>query len=205
MLERAIRVPDVRDAAAHACAEVAPGRAEHDDATAGHVLAAVVADALDHCVRVRVAHGEALAAEAADVGLAAGGPVERDVADDHILLWRIRHALRRDDDHASARESFGEVVVGVAFEAERRSGRQPRGEALSRGALEGEADGVVREARAAVPPDDLPLIIVPTTRFALRILTVRSTGSIRSIADSATAISSWSSAASSPWSCSSQW
>ena len=59
--ERAVGVEDVGDAAAHPRGEVAAGRAEHDDASAGHVLAAVVADALDDGARARVAHGEALA------------------------------------------------------------------------------------------------------------------------------------------------
>ena len=83
-----VLVVDVGDAAAHAGGEVAPGRAEHDDAAAGHVLAAVVADALDDRVRARVAHGEALAREPAEERAAAGGAVEHGVADDHVLLGR---------------------------------------------------------------------------------------------------------------------
>ena len=57
-------VVDVGDAAAHAGGEVAARRPEHDDAPAGHVLAAVVPDALDHRVRAGVAHREALARRA---------------------------------------------------------------------------------------------------------------------------------------------
>ena len=45
--ERAVGVVHVGDAAGHAGTEVAAGRPEHDDPAAGHVLAAVVADALD--------------------------------------------------------------------------------------------------------------------------------------------------------------
>ena len=45
--------------------EVAPGRADDDDAAAGHVLAAVVAGALDDGHRAAVADGEALAGDAA--------------------------------------------------------------------------------------------------------------------------------------------
>ena len=45
--EVVVRVPDVGDAARHAGGEVAAGRAEDHDAAAGHVLAAVVADAFD--------------------------------------------------------------------------------------------------------------------------------------------------------------
>ena len=46
-------------------AKFRPGGAEHDDDAAGHVLAAVVAHALDHRVGAGVANGEPLAGEAA--------------------------------------------------------------------------------------------------------------------------------------------
>ena len=82
----AVGVEHVGDAAAHAGREVAPGPAEHDHASAGHVLAAVIADALDHDRRAAVAHAEALARHAADVAFAARRAVERDVADDDVLL-----------------------------------------------------------------------------------------------------------------------
>ena len=45
--EEPVLVEDVRDAAAHAGGEVAARRPDHDHAAAGHVLAAVVADAFD--------------------------------------------------------------------------------------------------------------------------------------------------------------
>ena len=67
-------------------AKLRPVRPEHDDAAAGHVLAAVVAHRLHHRVHAAVAHAEALAGHAADVGLAAGRAVEGDVADDDVLL-----------------------------------------------------------------------------------------------------------------------
>ena len=54
--------------------EVEAGRAEHHDAAAGHVLAAVVADALDDRHRARVADGEALAGEAAEERLPCVAP-----------------------------------------------------------------------------------------------------------------------------------
>ena len=88
--EVAVVVEHVGDAAAHAGGEVAAGPAEHDDAPAGHVLAAVVADALDDGVGAAVAHGEALAGDAAEEGLAAGRAVERDVADDDVVLGHER-------------------------------------------------------------------------------------------------------------------
>ena len=84
--ELAVGVEHVGDAAAHAGREVAPGPAEHDDAAAGHVLAAVIADAFDDHRGAAVAHAEPLAGHAADERLAAGRAVERDVADDDVLL-----------------------------------------------------------------------------------------------------------------------
>src|SRR3954451_22952430 len=84
--ERAVLVEHEGQAAAHARREVAPGRAEDQRAPAGHVLAAVVADRLDDGGRARVAHAEALAGHPAEERLAARRAVERDVADDDVLL-----------------------------------------------------------------------------------------------------------------------
>ena len=75
--ELAVVVVDVGDAAAHAGGEVAAGRADDDDAAAGHVFAAVIADAFDDRVRAGVADAEALADDAAEVDLAG----DRAVAD----------------------------------------------------------------------------------------------------------------------------
>src|SRR5690606_23391145 len=68
--QTALRIPDVGDAARHARGEVAPGRAEHYHGAARHVLAAMVARALDDGGGARVAHAEALAGHAGEVGLA---------------------------------------------------------------------------------------------------------------------------------------
>ena len=84
--EVAVGVEHIGDAAAHAGREVAPGPPEHDHPPAGHVLAAVIADTFDHDRRAAVADAETLAGHAADVALAAGRAVERDVADDDVVL-----------------------------------------------------------------------------------------------------------------------
>ena len=69
-LQRRSKVPlsssTIGDAAAHAGGEIAAGLAEHDDDAAGHVFAAMRADALDDGESARVAHGEALAGDAAE-------------------------------------------------------------------------------------------------------------------------------------------
>ena len=117
--EAAVVVEHVGDAAAHAGGEVAPGPAEHDDAPAGHVLAAVVADALDDHRGAAVADAEPLAGDAADVTLAAGRAVEGDVADDDVLLRLERRQRRRVDDQLAARQALADVVVGVAVQPQR--------------------------------------------------------------------------------------
>ena len=112
-------------------AKLRPGRAEHDHAAAGHVLAAVVADALDDRAGAAVAHGEPLAGHAAHERVAAGGAVERDVADDHVLFRRRTRALaRRPHDQAAARQALADEVVGLAFERQRDAARQEGAEAL---------------------------------------------------------------------------
>ena len=93
-LQRCANVPSliehVGDAAAHAGGEIAARPAEHDDPTAGHVFAAVIADAFDHGTRAAVAHGEPLAGHAAQVRLAARRAVQRDVADDDVFFGHER-------------------------------------------------------------------------------------------------------------------
>ncbi len=89
LFERAVRVVDVRHTARHARREVAPGRPEDDDLAAGHVFAAVVADALDDGVRARVAHREPLADHAAKEGLAAGRAEQDHVARDDVVLGDV--------------------------------------------------------------------------------------------------------------------
>ena len=114
-----LRVEHVGDAAAHAGSEVAAGRAEHDDAPAGHVLAAVIADAFDDRQGAAVAHGEPLAGEPAEVRLAARRAVERDVADEDVVFRDERRPARRIDDDLPARQALADVVVGVALERHR--------------------------------------------------------------------------------------
>src|SRR5690606_13929983 len=107
--EAAVEIEHVGEAAAHAGREVPPGRTEHHHAPARHVLAAVVTDALDHRLRTAVAHAEALARQALEVGLAGGGAVQRHVARDHVLGGIEARTLRDADDDPAAREALAAV------------------------------------------------------------------------------------------------
>src|SRR6201999_4085981 len=82
----ALFVEHVGHTAGHAGREVAAGGPEHHDATAGHVLASMIAHALDDGPHAAVAHGESLTGHAAEIRLARGRAVQRDVADDDVLF-----------------------------------------------------------------------------------------------------------------------
>ena len=146
--EGAVVVEDVGDAAAHPGGEVAPRPAEHDHDAARHVLAAVVADALDDGRRARVAHGEALAGEPAEERLAGGGPVEHGVADHDALLGREAGVVGRAHAERAAREALADVVVRVADERELDAGREPGAERLPRRPRQRDADRSVRQPGA---------------------------------------------------------
>src|SRR5579862_5504015 len=154
-LERAVLVEHVRDAARHAGREVAARLAEHDDEPFRHVLAAVVADALDDRGDAGIADAEALARESAQEDLAAGRAVEGDVPDDDVLLGHEGRTLRGVDDDAPAGEALRKVVVRVALDLDGHAVREPRAEALPGGARELDADRVRRQAVCAPAPGDL--------------------------------------------------
>ncbi len=153
--EVAARVVDVGDPPRHPGPEVPPRRPEHHDPAPGHVLAPVVPHPFHHRRGPRVAHAEALPHLAAHVALAAGGPVEDDVAGDDLLLGGEGRRLVGAQHHATARQSLGQVVVGVPDEPQRHAPRDEGAEALPRRAPEGEGDGVVGQARAPVLGRDL--------------------------------------------------
>src|SRR5215472_6691364 len=102
LVEVAALVEHIGDAAGHAGREIAPGLAEHDHDAAGHVFAAMIARALDDGDRTGVAHGEALAGDAAEIAFALDRAVHHGVADDDALLRHDAAVLRRLDDDLAA-------------------------------------------------------------------------------------------------------
>src|SRR3954452_13243193 len=154
-LELVAGVQHVCDAARHARGEVAPGGPEHDHAAAGHVLAAVVAHALDDRLYAGVADAEALAREAAEERPAGGGAVQHRVADHHVLLGDERRALGRAHGEHAAGHALAGVVVGVAVELDGHAAHQPAAEALATVSVRADADGVVGQALVAVAARDL--------------------------------------------------
>src|SRR2546430_11459966 len=86
LLERAVVVEHVCDASAHAGGEVPARAAEDHHEALGHVLAAVVADTLDHGGDAAVAPADALARPAAEEPLPAPTAVGADVAPHDLPL-----------------------------------------------------------------------------------------------------------------------
>src|SRR5215831_11492386 len=97
-----IFIKHVGDAPRHAGAEVSSGLAEHNHAAASHVFASVIADPFDDGSQTAVSDAEAFTCDAIDVGFAAGGAVEGNIADDHIVFClEGRSSWRMNDDFAA--------------------------------------------------------------------------------------------------------
>ena len=148
--ELLVLVEDVGDALGHTRAEVAARLSEHDDEARRHVLAAVVAGALDHRRRAAVPHREALTGAARREETPAGRAVEHGVADDDVLVRREAGALRRLDDDLAARHALAHVVVRLAFEHQPEAAGAERSEALAGAPFEAQLADVAFERRRPV-------------------------------------------------------
>ncbi len=155
MLERAIWVVDVRDAARHSGREVTTCRSEHEHCPSRHVLTGVVTDAFDHGNRAGVAHTETLPYLATYHRLAPRRSVENDVARDHLLFGGRRRRRMRTHDDVAPGQALAQVVVGIADESKRYAPWQERAEALPGRACQRDVDGAVFEAPAAIAPRHL--------------------------------------------------
>ena len=100
-------------------AKLRPVGTEHDGAAAGHVLATVVAHALDDGRGPGVADAEPLPHVAAEEHLAGRGAVADHVARDDLLAGVEGGRPVGPDDDPAAGETLGDVVVGVALEPQR--------------------------------------------------------------------------------------
>ncbi len=121
----------------------------HDDA-AGHVFAAMVADALDHRHGARVAHGETLAADAAEIAFSLDRAVQHRIADNDVVLGDALRVGRRHDDDAPARQALADIIVGLAGQLKRNAVRQECAEALPGAAGELDDDGVIGQSGMAM-------------------------------------------------------
>src|SRR5690606_16993230 len=117
--------------------------------------AAVVAHAFHDRYRAGIAHGEALACDAADVAFALGCAVEHRISGDDRIV-RIRRAVgARLYDDAPTRQALADIVVGVTLERQRDAACEEGAEGLAGGALEVDLDRVWLQSLVAVALGDL--------------------------------------------------
>src|SRR2546421_1407072 len=79
---------DIGETAGHSRAKVQTQRAKHEDDTAGHVFAAVLADTFDYSKGAAVTDAETLASASCDIELAGGSTVEDGIARENVATSR---------------------------------------------------------------------------------------------------------------------
>src|SRR6478735_3176295 len=87
---------------------------EYDDHAAGHVFAAMVADAFDDGECAGIAHAEAFAGAARRVHLAAGRTIQAGIADDDCIVRRVAGTVWRTHNDAAAGHALADAVVRLA-------------------------------------------------------------------------------------------
>jgi hypothetical protein len=92
-----------------------------------------MADAFDDRRRAAIAHGEALTGAPGHEQAAAGGAVERRVADEHGIRG---HSDGRANGNGSAVKSFADAVVCSAVDGDVEAGHAERAERLASDARE---------------------------------------------------------------------
>ena len=106
----------------------------------------MVAGALHHGGRARVAHRKAFARHAVEEGLPLNGAVEHRVAGNDLFGSEAPEIVGRAHDDASSRQTLAHVVIGLTHQVQRDAPRQEGTERLSGHAIELDMDGVVRQA-----------------------------------------------------------
>ena len=85
----------------------------------------MIADAFDDRSRSRIPNAEPLGSDAAKISFAFRRSIQRDVANENVFFRGKRRFLRRINNYMPARESFADVVVGIAFQLDGDSLCQP--------------------------------------------------------------------------------
>ena len=152
-IEVVVFIEDVRDAPAHAGSDVLAGRSQDDDTAPGHIFQGMIATAFHDCDRTGVAHRKALPGNAVDIGAAAGGAIERDIADDDVLFRRICRSCRRCHAQLAAGETFAKIIIGIALQMDGNTCRQKGTERLTAAAAANDLTSIFGQRRAMMPGD----------------------------------------------------
>src|SRR5258708_18823116 len=106
-------VENIRDPAAHARSKIPAAFSEHYHHPIRHVLATVIADALHHRGRPRVANRKTLSRNAIEERLAARGSVQRDVTGQDVLFWCKSRISRRMHHQPPSRKTLSHRVRSI--------------------------------------------------------------------------------------------
>ena len=147
--ELSVFVKHIGHTAAHAGGKVASRAAQHHHGAAGHVLATVVACAFHDRGGTRQAHRKTLTGHAAEKRLAAGRAIKHGVAHDDVVRGFATEIDAGSHHHTPTRQTFAGVVVGVANQIQGDALGQESAKGLTTGALQLDAQGVVRQAFGA--------------------------------------------------------
>src|ERR1700751_5162615 len=97
--EAAIFIKHIGQATTHPGSEITSRLAEHNDQPARHVLASMVPHPFNYCDGAAVPYGKPLPCDAPEERFSAGRAIERDVADENIVLGLESGVSRRSQRH----------------------------------------------------------------------------------------------------------
>ena len=145
-----VRIEHVGGSPGHARGKVPPHVSQHHDRTRGHVLAAMVAHALNDRAGSAVAHGKALSRPPRGKQPAAGGAIEDGIAEDDVPIGHAHQRPGRPDHDDAARHPFADIIVGFPLQHQGYARHTEGTEALPGGTGELKGDRSIREAGVPV-------------------------------------------------------
>jgi hypothetical protein len=154
-LEVTIDIQDVGNSARHTSREVATSSSENDNATASHVLAAVVTNALNDGRSTGVSDSKPLGGDTAEEAATGSSTVQADVSNKDVLLCLEHGRARGVDDQATTRQTLTDVIVGIALKLQSDTRSQESTKRLTGRALDINVNSVQGKAFLAVSLRDV--------------------------------------------------
>src|ERR1700722_19511411 len=109
-------IKNIGETAAHTSRKISATRAEYQHPPIRHVFTAVISHAFNDRGRPGIAYCKTLPCDAIKECLPARGAIEGHVANQNIFLGREAGSPRRIHNDAAARQTFSDVIIGLAFE-----------------------------------------------------------------------------------------
>src|ERR1700759_5456323 len=137
----AVLIEHPGDAARHAGAEVLSGAAQHQDGSACHVFAAVVAHTFNDGGCAGVAHSETLTSATGGKEAARCSAIERDIAEQDVVRALTRSIALGAKHDLTPAEALADKIVGQPFEDETHARNGQGAKRLTGDALKLNFDG----------------------------------------------------------------